>query len=135
MTLESRIGSPYLNKLMEQYVGSMGGASVPTLIRMVKVQQKVSGSFLHSQPERLLFMVLLKDLTVFHTLSSIYVFPLGVFLFLLYRLICLSHQTILRTCEPKPEKLVRMHAFYPIQCSCIMQFLLRFPFRYVIQFI
>jgi hypothetical protein len=60
--------------------------------------------------------------------------PCDFFLFLLYGLICLSHQTILRTCEPKPEKLVRMHIFYPIQCSCIVQFLLRFRFRYVIQF-
>src|SRR6266496_813077 len=77
-------------------------------------------------------MTLFKDHTVFQTLSSTYVFHVGVFVFLLYGLICLSHQTILRTCEPKPEKLVRMHAFYPIHCSCGVQFLLRFPFRYII---
>ena len=73
-------------------------------------------------------MTLLKVSTVFQTLSSAYVFYVGVFLFLLYGLICLSHQTIFRTCEPKPEKMVRMHAFYPIQCSYIVQVLLRFPF-------
>ena len=60
-------------------------------------------------------MTLLKVPTVFQTLSSAYVFPVGVFLFLLYGLICFSHQTIFRTCEPEPEKLGRMHTFYPIQ--------------------
>ena len=74
-------------------------------------------------------MTLLKVPTVFQTLSSAYVFHVGVFLFLLYGLICLSHQSILRTCEPKPEKMGRMHDLYPIQCSCVVQFLLRFPFR------
>ena len=70
-------------------------------------------------------IALLKDPTVCQTLSFAYVFPLGVFLFLLYGSIGLSHQTILRTCEPKPEKLVRVHVFYPFHCSFVMQF----PFR------
>jgi hypothetical protein len=76
-------------------------------------------------------MALLQDPTVVQALSSAYVFTLGVFMFLVYGLICRSHQTILRTCELKPEKLGGMHVFSPIHCSCVVQFLLRFPARYV----
>jgi len=65
-------------------------------------------------------MALLQDPTVLQTLSSVYVYPIGVFVFLLYGLLGLSHQTILRTCEPKPEKVGRMHAFSPMHCSCVV---------------